>query len=148
MFLRAPPSSVQWKEPYVTEMPSCCINHAEHSAKLATGVATPLSGCAGLSPRESVSHDSQVALLPYESCSLATPSGGQNKPLCAPLQSHVAQPPKGVLLFHRTKGAAPWFFQLPATRPSRFQPLRPADWYLLTDASPSTLTEILRCRSG
>ena len=26
-------------------------------------------------PRESVSHDSQVALLPYESCSLATPSG-------------------------------------------------------------------------
>ena len=31
------------------------------------------------SPRESVSHDSQVALLPYESCSLATPSGGQNK---------------------------------------------------------------------
>ena len=41
--------------------------------------APPLSGCAGLSPRESVSHDSQVALLPYESCSLATPSGGQNK---------------------------------------------------------------------
>ena len=31
------------------------------------------------SPRESVSHDFQVALLPYESCSLATPSGGQNK---------------------------------------------------------------------
>ena len=27
-------------------------------------------------PRESVSHDSQVALLPYESCSLATPEGG------------------------------------------------------------------------
>ena len=35
------------------------------------------------SPRESVSHDSQVALLPYESCSLATPSGGQNKLLYA-----------------------------------------------------------------
>ena len=34
-------------------------------------------------PRESVSHDSQVALLPYESCSLATPSGGQNKSLYA-----------------------------------------------------------------
>ena len=31
------------------------------------------------SPRESVSHDSQVALLPYESCSLATPMQGQNK---------------------------------------------------------------------
>ena len=28
------------------------------------------------SPRESVSHDSQVALLPYESCSLATPVQG------------------------------------------------------------------------
>ena len=27
-------------------------------------------------PRESVSHDSQVALLPYESCSLATPMQG------------------------------------------------------------------------
>ena len=27
-------------------------------------------------PRESVSHDSQVALLPYESCSLATPIQG------------------------------------------------------------------------
>ena len=39
-------------------------------------------------PRESVSHDSQVALLPYESCSLATPSGGQNKLLYAFLQRH------------------------------------------------------------
>ena len=39
-------------------------------------------------PRESVSHDSQVALLPYESCSLATPSGGQNKSLYAFLQRH------------------------------------------------------------
>ena len=29
------------------------------------------------SPRESVSHDSQVALLPYESCSLATPVQGE-----------------------------------------------------------------------
>ena len=39
-------------------------------------------------PRESVSHDSQVALLPYESCSLATPSGRQNKSLYAFLQRH------------------------------------------------------------
>ncbi len=29
------------------------------------------------SPRESVSHDSQVASLPYESCSLATPVQGE-----------------------------------------------------------------------
>ena len=30
-------------------------------------------------PRESVSHDSQVALLPYESCSLATAERWDNK---------------------------------------------------------------------
>ena len=40
----------------------------------------PLSRFAGLPPRESVSHDSQVATLPYESCSLATLFRGQNKP--------------------------------------------------------------------
>ena len=61
------------------------LKHAEHSAELATFGGSPLSGFAGLSPRESVSHDSQVALLPYESCSLATPSGGQNRPLYTPL---------------------------------------------------------------
>ena len=33
------------------------------------------------SPRESVSHDSQVALLPYESCSLATPMQGAEQPV-------------------------------------------------------------------
>ena len=32
-------------------------------------------------PRESVSHDSQVALLPYESCSLATPMQGAEQPM-------------------------------------------------------------------
>ena len=48
----------------------------------------PLSGLRRTSPRESVSHDSQVALLPYESCSLATPSGGQDKSLYAFLQRH------------------------------------------------------------
>ena len=49
----------------------------------------PLSGLRRTSPRESVSHDSQVAFLPYESCSLATPSGGgQNKTLYAFLQRH------------------------------------------------------------
>ena len=50
-------------------------------------------------PRESVSHDSQVALLPYESCSLATPSGGQNKTprdnllINPPLEMTVLEPP-------------------------------------------------------
>jgi len=36
----------------------------------------PLIRLRRTSPRESVSHDSQVALLPYESCSLATPMQG------------------------------------------------------------------------
>ncbi len=39
----------------------------------------PLSGLRRTSPRESVSHDSQVASLPYESCSLAPLFRGQNK---------------------------------------------------------------------
>ena len=98
----------------VTGLPSCFLStHAKHSAELATFGGSPLSHFAGLSPRESVSHDSQVALLPYstaitdsqyfarhcvpskyvrwcDSCSLATPSGEQNKPLYVPPQSHVA----------------------------------------------------------
>ena len=102
--------------------PLLLLKHAKYSAELATFGGSPLSRFAGLSPRESVSHDSQVALLPYESCSLATPSGGQNKPLYVPPQSHVAQqqasivpplqrgerwwrqPPKGVPHFHRPPG--------------------------------------------
>ena len=36
----------------------------------------PLIRLRRTSPRESVSHDSQVASLPYESCSLATPMQG------------------------------------------------------------------------
>ena len=39
-------------------------------------------------PRESVSHDSQVALLPYESCSLATPMQGGRIGFYAFLQRH------------------------------------------------------------
>ena len=64
----------------VTGLPSCCINHTKHSADLATGVATPLSRFAGLPPRESVSLGSQVALLPYEPSSLATPQAGAQQP--------------------------------------------------------------------
>ena len=36
---------------------------------------TPSAACGGVSPRESVSHDSQSPAAPYESCSLATPEG-------------------------------------------------------------------------
>ena len=41
----------------------------------------PLSGCAGLSPRESMSLDFRVASLPYKSSSFATLFRGQNKTL-------------------------------------------------------------------
>ena len=86
----------------VTGSPFCVIWHDRHSADWFAALASPYPAapdfhlkvkrltmiCASLAllqimfavhPRESVSHDSQVALLPYESCSLATPSGGQNK---------------------------------------------------------------------
>ena len=36
---------------------------------------TPIPACGVTSPRESMSLDSQVALLPYESSSFATPKG-------------------------------------------------------------------------
>ena len=36
---------------------------------------TPSVACGDISPRESVSHDSQSPTAPYESCSLATPEG-------------------------------------------------------------------------
>ena len=39
-------------------------------------------------PRESVSNDSQVALFPYESCSLATPVQGGRIGFYAFLQKH------------------------------------------------------------
>ena len=42
-------------------------------------------------PRESMSQDSQVATLPYESCSLATLFRGQNKSLYAFPWYHVTQ---------------------------------------------------------
>ena len=41
----------------------------------ARGKCTPSAACGGVSPRESVSHDSQSPTAPYESCSLATPEG-------------------------------------------------------------------------
>ena len=45
----------------------------------------------GTSPRESMSLDFRVALLPYKSSSFATLFRGQNKPLYASPQRHVAQ---------------------------------------------------------
>ena len=55
------------------------------------------------SPRESVSHDSQVASLPYESCSLATPmQGSRIKHREAPLRKRLCN--KHGLLCHRLRG--------------------------------------------
>ena len=43
---------------------------------------TPSAAFGGVSPRESVSHDSQSPTAPYESCSLATPEGEILAVLC------------------------------------------------------------------
>ena len=79
----------------VTGSPFCVIWHDRHSADWFAALASPYPAapdfhlkvkrltmiCASLAllqimfavhPRESVSQDSQVATLPYESCSLAT----------------------------------------------------------------------------
>ena len=42
---------------------------------LRSGKYTPSVTFGDVSPRESVSHDSQSPTAPYESCSLATPEG-------------------------------------------------------------------------
>ena len=83
----------------VTGFTFSVIWHDRHSADWLTALASPYPAapdfhlkvkrltmiCASLAllqimfavhPRESMSHDSQVALLPYESCSLATPMQG------------------------------------------------------------------------
>ena len=83
----------------VTGLAFCIIWYDKHSGDWLAALASPYPAapdfhlkvkrltmiCASLAllqimfavhPRESVSHDSQVALLPYESCSLATPVQG------------------------------------------------------------------------
>ena len=88
----------------VTGLALCVIWHEKHSADWLAALASPYPAapdfhlkvkrltmiCASLAllqimfavhPRESVSHDSQVALLPYESCSLATPVQGAEQPV-------------------------------------------------------------------
>ena len=48
----------------------------------ARGKCTPSAAYGGVSPRESVSHDSHSPAAPYESCSLATPEGQILAALC------------------------------------------------------------------
>ena len=53
-----------------------------HTTGLRPWKCTPSAACGGVSPRESMSLDSQVALLPYESSSFATPEGEILAALC------------------------------------------------------------------
>ena len=71
------------KQGLAAELAMCCLSPAKHSAELATsGGFSPFGALRHhLSPRESVSLGSQVALLPYEPSSLATLFRGENKPL-------------------------------------------------------------------
>ena len=58
------------------------LQRENHTTGLSPWKCTPSAAFGGVSPRESVSHDSQVAALPYESCSLATPEGEILAALC------------------------------------------------------------------
>ena len=51
------------------------ITSANHTTGLCPWKCTPSVAYGDVSPRESVSHDSQSPTAPYESCSLATPEG-------------------------------------------------------------------------
>ena len=110
----------------VTDLPFSVIWHEKHSADWLAALAFPYPAlpdfhlkvkrltmiCASLAflqitfavhPRESVSHDSQVASLPYESCSLATPmQGSRIKHREAPLRKRLCN--KHGLLCHRLRG--------------------------------------------
>ena len=68
----------------VTDLPFCIIRHEKHYVDQPPPVAFPPFGALRHhlpAPVGSVSHDSQVALLPYESCSLATAERWDNKTL-------------------------------------------------------------------
>ena len=51
------------------------VTAANHTTGLRPWKCTPSVAYGDVSPRESVSHDSQSPTAPYESCSLATPEG-------------------------------------------------------------------------
>ena len=117
------------------------------------------------SPRESVSHDSQVALLPYESCSLATPVQGAEQPVLKveslqkiASRSFIVPPCRRRYrhIYDGAEGAVPpqWNGTSylpraePSTRPggvsrSRTEPLAPR---AKGPAAPSTLTPVRACQ--
>ena len=64
----------------VTGLAFCVTWHDKHSV-IGSLRSPPPFRLRRTSPRESVSHDSQVASLPYESCSLATPVQGAEQPV-------------------------------------------------------------------
>ena len=58
------------------------LQRENHTTGLSPWKCTPSAAFGGVSPRESVSHDSQSPAAPYESCSLATPEGEILAALC------------------------------------------------------------------
>ena len=98
------------------------ITAANHTTGLCPWKCTPSVAYGDVSPRESVSHDSQSPTAPYESCSLATPEGEILAALYLellmnlnaerrenfPLRGKWCAAPKGVH-FQRAAGAVVWF---------------------------------------
>ena len=71
---------------------SATIGIENHKTGLRPWKCTPIPAFGGTSPRESMSLDSQVAALPYESSSFATPEGEVLAMLCiAMLMSSEAE---------------------------------------------------------
>ena len=98
------------------------ITAENHTTGLRPWKCTPSVAYGDVSPRESVSHDSQSPTAPYESCSLATPEGEILAALYLellmnsnaerrenfPLRGKWCAAPKGVH-FQRAAGAVVWF---------------------------------------
>ena len=98
------------------------VTAANHTTGLRPWKCTPSVAYGDVSPRESVSHDSQSPAAPYESCSLATPEGeilaalylellmnsNAERQENFPLRGKWCAAPKGVH-FQRAAGAVVWF---------------------------------------
>ena len=92
-------------------------NHT--TAPAARGKCTPSAACGGVSPRESVSRDFQVALLPYKSRSLATPEGEILATLCLAMLMRINAERRADFPHRGGKGTgfvgSPWATENPVT---------------------------------
>ena len=107
---------------FLSQFVFMAITAANHTTGLRPWKCTPSVAYGDVSPRESVSHDSQSPTAPYESCSLATPEGEILAALYLellmnsnaerrenfPLRGKWCAAPKGVH-FQRAAGAVVWF---------------------------------------